>query len=500
MDLRVGSALISVYEKNGLEELLSVLNSFGVELISTGGTWDYITQLGYSAIQVETLSGYPSILGGRVKTLHPSIFGGILARRRHESDEAQLIKHNIRTIDLVVVDLYPFEKALASQASEEELIEKIDIGGVSLLRAAAKNFADVVVLSSREQYATLASLLKEQNGNITLEQRRQFAKAAFVRTANYDATIAGYFTGLNLPTIVQYDSVCTLRYGENPHQKAEFRGALGQIFEKLHGKELSYNNLLDLEAGLGLLAEFSESTFIVIKHGTPCGVASAITPLEAWKKAYASDTESVFGGIILTNCTVDKECAEAMSGLFFEVCIANDFTAEALQILEQKKNRILLKHGVAQQQDTMARSVLNGLLVQERDSKNIDTLRWVTKKTHDEVADLEFANKVVKHCKSNAIAIVKNKQLIGNGAGQTSRVDAVRQAIEKAHRFHFDLKGATLASDAFFPFADSIELAAREGISTFVQPGGSVRDSEVIEACDKLGVAMLFTGLRHFKH
>ena len=500
MDLKIGSALISVYEKKGLEELLSVLGSFGVELISTGGTWEYISQLGHSALKVETLSGYPSILGGRVKTLHPSIFGGILARRNYKTDEEQLVKHNIRTIDLVVVDLYPFEEALASQASEEELIEKIDIGGVSLLRAAAKNFIDVVVLSSRDQYATLAALLTQQNGNITLEQRRQFAKDAFVRTANYDAAIAGYFTGLNLPPVAQFDKVATLRYGENPHQKAEFRGDLEQMFEKLHGKELSYNNLLDLEAGLGLLAEFSEPTFVVIKHGTPCGVASATTPLEAWKKAYESDTESVFGGIILTNCTIDKACAEALSGLFFEVCIAADFTAETRQILEQKRNRILLKRGTAQLQNTLARSVLNGVLVQERDTQNIEALNWVTAKTSSDVSDIEFANKVVKHCKSNAIAIVKNKQLIGNGAGQTSRVDAVRQAIEKAHRFHFELKDATLASDAFFPFADSVELAAREGVTVFVQPGGSVRDKEVIDACNKLGVAMLFTGLRHFKH
>jgi len=500
MDLRVGSALISVYEKKGLEELLSVLSSLGVELISTGGTWEYINQLGHSAIQVETLSGYPSILGGRVKTLHPSIFGGILARRNHQNDEDQLRKHHIRTIDLVVVDLYPFESALASHASEEELIEKIDIGGVSLLRAAAKNFADVVVLSSRDQYATLASLLKQQNGSITLEQRRQLAKAAFVRTANYDASIAGYFTGLNLPPVAQSENVYTLRYGENPHQRAEFRGDLHKMFEKLHGKELSYNNLLDLEAGQGLLAEFDAPTFVVIKHGTPCGVASADTPLRAWKRAYEGDTESVFGGIILTNCTIDEECAEAMSGLFFEVCLAQAFTAEALQILEQKKNRILLKRGEAEQQNLIVRSALNGLLVQERDSQNIESPHWVTAKSSEEMADLLFANKVVKHCKSNAIVIVKNNQLIGTGAGQTSRVDAVRQAIEKAKRFQFDLQGATLASDAFFPFADSIKLAAHEGITTFVQPGGSVRDAEVIDAANELGVAMLFTGLRHFKH
>lgn len=500
MNLKIGSALISVYEKKGLEELLSILREYDVELISTGGTCDYLTQLGYSVVPVESLSGYPSILGGRVKTLHPSIFGGILARRREASDTAQLQQHQIRPIDLVVVDLYPFEEALASQASEEELIEKIDIGGVSLLRAAAKNFADVVVLSSREQYATLATILREQEGCTTLEQRRTFAKAAFVRTANYDATIAGYFSGTHLPSLAQSENVSSLRYGENPHQRAEFRGDLTQMFEKLHGKELSYNNLLDLEAGVGLLTEFTTPTFIVIKHGTPCGVATAATPLEAWNKAYESDTESVFGGIVLTNCILDTACAEAMNGLFFEVCLANGFTTEALQILEQKKNRILLKRGLAQQPKVVSRSVLNGILIQERDLKNIETPQWVTNEISSAVTDIEFANKVVKHCKSNAIVIVKDGQLIGNGAGQTSRVDAVRQSIEKAHRFHFDLQGATLASDAFFPFSDSIELIAREGISTIVQPGGSVRDAEVIEACNKLGVAMLFTGLRHFKH
>ena len=503
MDLRIESALISVYDKEGLEPLLATLNKLAVKLISTGGTWDYINQQGYKATKVEDLSGYPSILGGRVKTLHPSIFGGILARRHHKTDQEQMVEHGIATIDLVIVDLYPFEEALASQASEEELIEKIDIGGVSLLRAAAKNFNDVVVISSKLQYNQLQGLLQAQNGNVSLEQRRNFAKQAFVRTANYDATIAGYFTTDSLPATEHYAQVTPMRYGENPHQKGEFRGNLAEMFTQLHGKELSYNNLLDLEAGMGLLCEFkdTEPTFVVIKHGTPCGVAVAKTALEAWEKAYASDTESVYGGIIVTNCPIDFPVAQAMGGLFFEVLLAPTYTQEALTLLEQKKNRILLQCAEATLSPVLVRTVLNGLLVQERDTKNIVTLDWKSKRqSPDRMLDIEFANRVVKHCKSNAIAVVKEGQLIGCGAGQTSRVDAVRQAIAKAQRFGFDLKGAVLASDAFFPFPDSIELAAKEGITCFVEPGGSVHDAEVIAACDKLGVALLFSGVRHFKH
>lgn len=502
MELKVESALISVYAKEGLDDLLSILSAQGVELISTGGTWEYITQQGYEAIKVETLSGYPSILGGRVKTLHPSIFGGILARRRHKSDEEQLATHKIRTIDLVVVDLYPFEAALASGASEEELIEKIDIGGVSLLRAAAKNFLDVVVISLRDQYARLVQILKSQDGKITLEQRRDFAKAAFVHTANYDSAIAGYFAGATLPPAVQYEQVVSLRYGENPHQRAEFRGNLGEVFIQLHGKALSYNNLLDIEAGLGLLQEFSTPTFVVIKHGTPCGVATDVSSLQAWKKAYDGDTESVFGGIILSNTTIDEELATELSALFFEVLIAESYSQGALQVLGQKKNRILLKFGSAQQSKTILRTALNGILVQERDCQNIQELEVVTEAQVYTQADVLFANQIVKHCKSNAIVIAKNGQLIGTGAGQTSRVDAVRQAIAKAQRFGFeqDLKGATLASDAFFPFPDSVEIAAAAGIACLVQPGGSLRDQEVIAKCNQLGITMLFTGIRHFKH
>ncbi len=503
MDLRIESALISVYDKEGLKPLLDTLNNLAVKLISTGGTWEYINQQGYKATKVEELSGYPSILGGRVKTLHPSIFGGILARRHHKTDQEQMAEHGIAKIDLVIVDLYPFEEALASKASEEELIEKIDIGGVSLLRAAAKNFNDVVVISSKLQYNQLQGLLQAQNGNISLEQRRNFAKEAFVRTANYDATIAGYFTTDALPATEHYAQVTPMRYGENPHQKGEFRGNLAEMFTKLHGKELSYNNLLDLEAGMGLLSEFkdTEPAFVVIKHGTPCGVAVAKTALEAWEKAYASDTESVYGGIIVTNCPIDFPVAQAMGGLFFEVLLAPTYTQEALTLLEQKKNRILLQRAQATLAPVLVRTVLNGLLVQERDTKNIVTLDWKSKQhAPDRMLDIEFANRVVKHCKSNAIAVVKEGQLIGCGAGQTSRVDAVRQAIAKAQRFGFDLKGAVLASDAFFPFPDSIELAAKEGITCFVEPGGSVHDAEVIAACDKLGVALLFSGARHFKH
>lgn len=500
MDWKIGSALISVYEKEGLEELLSVLHAQRVSFISTGGTWEYLTQLGYVATKVEALSGYPSILGGRVKTLHPSIFGGILARRKYPTDQTQLAEHKIPTIDLVVVDLYPFEEALRHEAPEDELIEKIDIGGVSLLRAAAKNFQDVAVVSSRTQYAELANLLRTQNGTLTLAQRRSFAKAAFVRTANYDATIASYFASATLPPVPQFSAISPLRYGENPHQKAEFFGDLSQFFTQLHGKALSYNNLLDLDAGIGLLEEFSAPTFVVIKHGTPCGVASDPVPLAAWEKAYASDTESVFGGIILSNSPIDATIAEACSALFFEVLVAPNFSSEALAILEKKKNRILLQRGKAQQLDTTTRTALNGLLTQERDRKNISELRCMTTNQVVDAADLDFANRIVKHAKSNAIVVVKAQQLIGIGAGQTSRVDAVRQAIAKAHRFHFDLHNATLASDAFFPFPDSVELAADEGITTFVQPGGSLHDTDVLEKANQLGVSMYFTGLRHFKH
>ncbi len=501
MELKIGSALISVYEKEGLESLLMTLQQLGVELISTGGTWDYLAGLGYKAAKVEELSGYPSILGGRVKTLHPSIFGGILARRGHKSDSEQLAAHGIRTIDLVIVDLYPFEQALASRASEEELIEKIDICGVSLIRAAAKNFNDVVIISSRAQYKPLEELLQRQEGKITLEQRRQFAKEAFVRTANYDATIAGYFATDTFPPTPQPHKVTPLRYGENPHQRGEFRGDLTQSFTQLHGKELSYNNLLDLEAGLGLLAEFKSPTVVVIKHGTPCGVASALTPLEAWQKAYASDTESVFGGIILSNSPIDAPLAEAMGGLFFEVLIAPDYTPEALVVLRQKKNRILLQLHSQELAPTIARTVLGGLLVQERDTENLKEIDWKSARhLPEKMGDIEFANRVVKHCKSNAIVIAREGQLIGVGAGQTSRVDAVRQAIAKAHRFGFELKGSVLASDAFFPFPDSVEIAAAEGVVCFVEPGGSVSDAKVIAAADALGVALLFTGVRHFKH
>ena len=501
MELKIGSALVSVYEKEGLESLLATLKTLGVELISTGGTWDYISGLGYQATKVEELSGYPSILGGRVKTLHPSIFGGILARRAHKTDQEQLLAHGIRTIDLIIVDLYPFEQALASGASEEELIEKIDIGGVSLIRAAAKNFNDVVIISSREQYQSLEELLKKQEGKLTLEQRRNFAKEAFVRTANYDATIAGYFTTDTFAPTLQPSSVTPLRYGENPHQRGEFRGDLSKEFSQLHGKELSYNNLLDLEAGIGLLAEFKTPTFVVIKHGTPCGVASAETPLAAWEKAYLSDTESVFGGIIVTNCPIDLATAQAMNALFFEVLIAPSYTPEALPVLEQKKNRILLQRNASALAPTLVRTVLGGLLVQERDTQNLKSAEWKSaRQMPDRLSDVEFANRVVKHCKSNAIAVVRDGQLIGVGAGQTSRVDAVRQAIAKAHRFGFELQGSVLASDAFFPFPDSIELAAAEGIECFVEPGGSLKDAEVIAAADRLGVALLFTGVRHFKH
>lgn len=517
MDKRIHTALISVYNKTELEGILDTLTQLNVRIISTGGTWQYINSLSIKAEKVEDLTQFPSILGGRVKTLHPAIFGGILNRRDNATDQQELQQHEIEPIDLVIVDLYPFEETLRTGADEEALIEQIDIGGVSLLRAAAKNYHDTLVVSSHTQYAPIGILLQEQKGRTTLAQRHSYATAAFERTACYDAAIAQHFAQSSLksshtheqqkwPSVHLFPAQqgTALRYGENPHQKALFCGDMESMFTQLHGKELSYNNILDLDAGLGLIDEFDVPTFAILKHGTPCGLASGFSLCEAWEKALACDPQSAFGGILLTNRPIDQETAAKMDAIFFEVCLAPDFTEDAIEILTKRKNRILLRRGCAEQSPYTARSALNGYLLQSRDTKShqipLGECVTLTTPTAAQERDLLFANRAVKHCKSNAVAIALNGQLIGVGAGETSRVDAVQHAIEKARANGHSPEGAVLASDAFFPFADSVIQATAAGIKAFVQPGGSVRDQESIDECNNQNASMIFTGHRHFKH
>lgn len=505
-DKKIKSALVSVYYKEGLDEILKILNELGIRIISTGGTYSYIKGLGIEAETVESLTTYPSILGGRVKTLHPVVFGGILARRGNAEDVGQMKSYNIPEIDLVIVDLYPFEETVARSAVEEEIIEKIDIGGVSLLRAAAKNFNDVLVVSSRSQYGRLASLLKEKGGYTSIEERKLFAAEAFKVTSGYDTAIFRYFNReANLTAFREsFDSFMSLRYGENPHQKGVFFGDFEMIFDKLHGKEISFNNLLDVDSAIGLIDEFAETTFAIIKHNNACGVATRDNLLDAWKDALACDPVSAFGGIIVTNHLVDEVTATEIDNLFFEIIIAPGYSDNALEILKRKKNRIILLRKSSDVSPFIYRSVLNGVLWQERDmhTEDVADMKPVTERVPDsrEYEDLVFANKIVKHTKSNAIVLARNKQLCASGTGQTSRVDALRQAVEKAGMFGFDLKGAVMASDAFFPFPDSVEIAHKAGITAVVQPGGSVRDQESIDFCNKHGMAMVFTGIRHFKH
>lgn len=505
-DKRIHSALISVFHKEGLDEIVKVLNDLNVKIYSTGGTYSFIKGLGIDAITVESLTSYPSILGGRVKTLHPSVFGGILARRDNEGDRDSLLKYNIPEIDLVIVDLYPFEKTVQTVDDEAEIIEKIDIGGISLIRAAAKNYNDVLTVSSREQYPALLGLLRERNGFSSLRDRRFFAAGAFMTSSGYDTAIFRYFNREERIDAFR-ESINTsnpLRYGENPHQKAVFFGDPGLIFEKLHGKEISYNNFLDIDSALNLIDEFEENTFVIIKHNNACGVASRKDPVDAWRAALACDPVSAYGGVIVTNTDIDSQTAAEIDKIFFEIIIAPSFSEDALEILKQKKNRIILLRKEFIDTSFSYRSMLNGVLWQERDrhSEKADDMRPVTSKQPDprEYEDLVFANKIVKHSKSNAIVLAKNMQLCASGIGQTSRVDALKQAIEKAHTFGFDLKGAVLASDAYFPFADSVEIAHKAGISAVVQPGGSVRDKDTIDYCIANGVSMVFTGIRHFKH
>lgn len=502
---KIKTALVSVFYKDGLDEIIKKLNAEGVKFISTGGTQKFIESLGIECTPVEKLTTYPSIFGGRVKTLHPAIFGGILCRRDLEQDMQQAQQYGIEEIDLVIVDLYPFEETVASGASDADIIEKIDIGGISLIRGAAKNYKDVVIVASKGQYAPLMEMLNKNGAASTLEERRWFAKEAFAVSSSYDSAIFNYFDGEEQSAFrASADNAKSLRYGENPHQKGAFFGNFDEMFEQIHGKEISYNNLLDIDAAVSLISEFDETTFAILKHNNACGLASRPTLLEAWKCALAGDPVSAFGGVLIANAEVDAETAEEVNKLFFEIIMAPSYTTEALEILKQKKNRIILIQKKGIETKTQYRSLLNGVLMQERDLKIelAEELKQVTDKavSPEEVEDLLFANKIVKHSKSNAIVLAKGKQLYASGVGQTSRVDSLKHAIEKAKSFGFDLNGAVMASDAFFPFADCVEIAHNEGIDTVIQPGGSVRDNETIEYCNNNDVAMVFTGIRHFKH
>jgi phosphoribosylaminoimidazolecarboxamide formyltransferase/IMP cyclohydrolase len=498
-------ALISVYHKDGLDAIIKKLHSEGVGFISTGGTMAYIESLGIQCDAVEDLTGYPSILGGRVKTLHPKIFGGILNRRENATDQDQINQYDISEIDLVIVDLYPFEDTVASGADETVVIEKIDIGGISLIRAAAKNFKDVLIIASQAQYEPFMQILEDKGARTTLEERKWFAKEAFAVSSAYDSSIFEYFDGdVHSAFRLAVDNPMKLRYGENPHQSGIFYGRFDDLFDRLHGKEISYNNLLDIDAAVTLIDEFEDITFAVLKHNNACGIASRPTTLEAWHDALAGDPVSAYGGILITNGVIDRDVAEEINKIFFEIIIAPDYTIEAFETLQQKKNRIILLRKNGMLQKRQYRSLLNGTLVQDKDLsiQAIVDLEPMTKKVPDkrETDDLLFANKVVKHSKSNAITLVKNRQLCASGVGQTSRVDALKQAIRKAKSFDFDLKGAVMASDAFFPFPDCVEVADAAGITAVIQPGGSVRDDLSTAYCDAHGMSMVKTGIRHFKH
>ncbi|MDO5105581.1 bifunctional phosphoribosylaminoimidazolecarboxamide formyltransferase/IMP cyclohydrolase [Capnocytophaga sp.] len=502
------SALISVFDKTGLEPIIHKMNSLGITIYSTGGTEAFIKSLGVEVIPVETVTEYPSIFGGRVKTLHPKIFGGILNRQDNDSDVAEMIQYAIPQLDIVIVDLYPFEKTVASGATESEIIEKIDIGGISLIRAAAKNFKDVLCVSSVEQYPQLLDILVKNQAKTTLEQRKYFAAQAFKMSSHYDTAIFNYFNQTEaIPTLkISEPNGQTLRYGENPHQKGYFYGNFEALFDKLHGKELSYNNLLDVDAAVNLIAEFKneDPTFAILKHNNACGVATRKSIREAYGAALAGDPVSAFGGILISNTKIDSATAGDINSLFFEVIIAPSYSDGALEILMQKKNRIILVQKNVQLPQSQVRSCLNGYLLQDKDLKT-DTLadvQYVTEERPDQqtLDDLFFASKICKHTKSNTIVLAKNKQLLASGTGQTSRVDALRQAIEKARSCEFDLNGAVMASDAFFPFPDCVEIAGNAGITSVIQPGGSVKDQLSIDYCNAHQMAMIFTGIRHFKH
>ncbi|MCX7862024.1 MAG: bifunctional phosphoribosylaminoimidazolecarboxamide formyltransferase/IMP cyclohydrolase [Bacteroidales bacterium] len=501
--LPIKNALISVFHKDGIDVIIKKLTDLGVQIISTGGTKQYIEQLGYKATSVETITQYPSLFGGRVKTLHPAIMGGILFKRNAENDLLDCQQFHIPQIDLVIVDLYPFDKTLQQTTDENEIIEKIDIGGISLIRAAAKNYKDVLVIPSQKQYDFLINLLEQYGANSTIEHRKAMAAKAFEITTLYDYSIYSYFQ--QIPNFdITLSPIHKLRYGENPHQQGWFLGNFSDLFEKIQGQEISYNNILDIDAAMHLISEFDEPTAAIIKHTNACGVASHSSPLLAWKKAFEADPQSAFGGIIITNFPITVDIAQEINSLFFEILIAPYFEQDAIKILSAKTKRIILRVINWQPPKFIIKKALNGMLIQENNlyKQYNETFKIVTNKqpSDNELSDLLFANKIVKHTKSNAIVIVKNKQLLGNGIGQTSRVDAVKQAIEKAKSHQFDLHGAVLASDAFFPFKDSVEIASNAGIISFIQPGGSIRDNESIEFCNVNNLSMIFTGIRHFKH
>lgn len=502
----IKSALISVFSKDGLEPIVRKLHEQNVTFYSTGGTEDFIKNLGIPVVPVEDVTSYPSILGGRVKTLHPKIFGGILNRQDHEGDVQQMEEYNIPQIDLVIVDLYPFEKTVASGASEADIIEKIDIGGISLIRAAAKNFKDTVIVASVDQYSSLLDLITKQNGTTTLEDRKLFATKAFHVSSHYDTAIFNYF---NTDDTILKQSISNgqvLRYGENPHQKGFFFGDFDAMFKKLHGKELSYNNLLDVDAAVNLILEFKneDPTFAILKHNNACGLATKSTMKEAYLTALAGDPTSAFGGVLIANGNIDEATAEEINKLFCEVVIAPSYDEKAIAILEEKKNRIILVQNDVDLPERQVRTCLNGILVQDKNNvtDNKEHLRTVTNTTpsEQEIEDLIFASKICKNTKSNTIVFAKNKTLIASGTGQTSRVDALKQAVEKAETFGFSLQGAVMASDAFFPFPDCVELAHNAGITAVIQPGGSIKDELSINYCNENKVAMVFTGTRHFKH
>jgi len=503
MDRKIKSALISVFNKDGLEAVIHKLHSLGVALYSTGGTQTFIEQAGVPCTSVESVTGYPSILGGRVKTLHPKVFGGILARRDFEADHKHIQEYHIPLFDLVIVDLYPFEDTVKQTTDEQTIIEKIDIGGVSLIRAAGKNFKDVCIIANRDQYAELVDLLDSKNGETTLHDRKRFAAAAFAECAHYDVAIADYFQSPKEKHFqLSFGNRHHLRYGENPHQHASFYGDLDALFEKLNGKELSFNNLVDVDAACQIVSEFTAPVFAIIKHTNVCGIAERDNVTHAWEAALAADPESAFGGVLVTNQTITVDVALKINELFFEILIAPDFEEQALEILRGKKNRILLQQKHTFYPAKEYKRVLNGIIVQDADKENFATWKEAGARdcTPAERQDLEFANIVCKHLKSNAIAFVKDKQLIGKGCGQTSRIDSLRLAVEKAKQFGFKLMGAVMASDAFFPFDDCVRMAHEAGITAIIQPGGSVRDKDSINFAKENDMAMVITETRHFRH
>lgn len=503
---QIKTALISVFHKDNLEPIIHLLDSLNIQIYSTGGTYEFITRMGVDALSVESVTGYPSILGGRVKTLHPKVFGGILSRRDNENDNYQMAQYEIPAFDLVIVDLYPFEKTVAETSVESDIIEKIDIGGISLIRAAAKNFRDVVVVPSMDYYNEFKELLEVNKGQFSQEERKRFAGYAFNVSSHYDMAIYNYFGKEDQEKALKISEPesNTLRYGENPHQAGKFFGRQEDVFSQLHGKALSYNNLIDIEAAIALIMDFEETTFAILKHTNACGCASRPELLPAYTDALAGDPVSAYGGVFITNREIDFQTAEEINKLFFEVILAPGYDEEALQVLKSKKNRIILKKNNYHFSPTLVKTALNGYIVQDRDlaTEGEDSFTFVTDRKPDarETKDIIFANKLVKHTKSNAIVLANNNMLIGSGTGQTSRIDALKQAIAKAKAFNLDLEGAVMASDAFFPFPDNVEEAWKAGIRTVIQPGGSIRDQLSIDFCNEHDMSMVFTGVRHFKH